>query len=578
MNSESIEEKNGPVWLSLAKRRWPIILLLLMSGTLNFYHLSWGVPSISGSWAYDTLEAKGPLAMAYSISHGEFWFSRYPAGHHLMLLAVNGPYLLYLKLVGGLSELSLQFPYGFDNPERRLSTLLLINRAVSALTGMGIVLLIYLLGRRLFGELSGLIAAAAIALNVIFIYHSHTVNTDVPYVFWMLLMLHFFVRALDSGELRNFVLLSIFAAIALCTKESVYGVLTGTALSLLVAAFRGKSLRSLGTMGIIRTAFDRRHLIGLGIFILVVAIISCFASGVGYWFAKYDWVVDQMQVSRTVYPHSSSIDVIKISGILSDISEAFGYPLAILLFAGAIWTFLRYWRKSWPFLAPIICYYLVFQRNYWDAYRFSMPQMVFLALLGAPLIACLIRGGSRSGDGDNSAAIKLLQRAPLRAILRVAVAGVFGFTALHAATLPWLLENDSKYAAEAWLRQNTKPGETIEILFEMSCPRVPDWLTAFYPEYMEDRTPETAAKLVAARRSDYIVVPGGRLKPDEYPQDFGGIRAPIARRLMEKIVEWLESGSSGYERAAIFKTKPLLDIPVSHDTINPLIVIYRKKQ
>ncbi|MBN2208796.1 MAG: glycosyltransferase family 39 protein [Candidatus Coatesbacteria bacterium] len=551
--------------LSWLRCKWPIVALLLISGALNFYHLDWGLPNGAVSWAHDAITPTGPLYTAYTIANSQFWRSRYPAGHHVLLLAIDAPYIAYLHLKGAFGSFATDYPYGFSDPERSLTVLFLADRAVSAIMGVGIVLLLYLIGRRRSGELAGLFSAAAIALNVIFIYHSHTTNVDIPYLFWMMLALYFFDRALESGELRHFVLLSLFGAVSLCTKESVVGVLVGMAIPLVWVVLRERRWKGHGVVGIARVIGDKRLLTGLATFLITFGLVGCSLTGVGYWFAKYGWAMANVEGS-IAHSEQGIRDLVKLPGIANDVVRSFGLPLCLFLFIGAIWACLKRGERATSYLVLMVSYYLVFQRNYWDAIRFSMPQMVFLALLGAPFIAYLIQGRIPFTDALSLRANRVLRLAPARAMVRVIVAGVLGYTVLHAATLPWLLSRDSRYAAEAWLQKNARKGQTIEFLSPFSIPifRPPQWMTVRIVADPKDMTPEK----LAASGADLLAVDAEGFAPERCPDEFRSIVGPMAKAL--------ESGESGYERAAVLKTRPLLDIPLSHYTINPLIVIYRK--
>jgi len=551
-------------WL---RRRWPIVVLLVISGTLNFYHISWGLPNGSTSWAWDANTPVSPLRMAYLITRCQFYFSKYPAAHSLLLLGLNAPYIAYLYITGDFKDPAKKYPYGFVDPERSLTVLFLIDRAVSAIMGVGIVLLLYLIGRRRFGEIAGLFSGAAIALNVIFIYHSHTTNVDVPYLFWMMLTLYFFDRALESAELRHFVLLSIFAAISVCTKESVIGVLAGMLIPLVWVALRGRRWRGLGVGGVIRAVGDKRLLLGLATFLIAFAVVGCAVPGLGYWFAKLRWASPQFDLSGEHVAATGGVkDLRVIPAVFSYISRSFGIPMSALLWLGALWLTVSFIKHIWPYVILAISYYYVFLRNWSSSsYRFSMPEMVLLALLGAPLIACLIKGRISFPGKMSALTNRIVRVGAIRLTARVIIAGVFGYTLVHAATMPWLLSHDARYSAEAWLEKNAKPGQTVELLMgETSSPRPPQWMTIVKLDKKTDRTPEG----VAARRSDFLIVSGRGLRPDQYPEGF--------HFDIEPVVKELESGELGYKRVAMFKTRPLIDIPLSHNTINPLIVIYKK--
>ncbi len=554
--------------LSWLKCRWPIVALLLISGCLNFYHLDWGLPNGATSWAYDALTPIASLKLGYYVLKAQLCpWGHYPAGHLLLLGAVNAPYIGYLFLTGQFGSPSREYPFGFADPERDLTTLFLMDRAVSALMGVGIVLIIYLLASRKFGKLAGLVSGASIALNTIFIYHSHTTNVDIPYLFWMMLSLYFFDRALESGQLRDFVLLSVFAAVSLCTKEIVVGVLVGMVIPLIWVVLRGRRLKELGVLGVVRAIADKRLLIGLAAFLITVGLVGCAVMGIGYWVAKFTWAMPQTKGSPALGSGQIENDVSLIPEIAREIAAPFGLPLAVLLVIGAVWSSVRLRARVWPYLILIASYYLVLQRNWCDHhYRFSMPQSIFVALLGAPLIAYLIQGRVPSSGERSTRVNRVLRLAPVKAVVCVVIAGVFGYTVIHGATLPWLLSHDPRYSAEAWLEQNTKEGQTIELLTGVESPRPPKWMTVLKIEDPEQRSPEK----IAARGSDFVAVSGIWFDFKICLQDPSGKMVPL--------LKLFDFGALGYECAAMFKTQPFLDIPVSHSSTNPLIIIYRRSK
>jgi len=547
---------------------WPIVVLLLVSAALNFYHLDWGLPNGATSWAWDANTPVSPLRMAYLISRCQFYFSKYPVAHNVLLLGLSAPYIAYIHMNGEFKDPVKEYPYGFSDPERSLAILFLIDRAVSALMGVGIVLLLYLIGRRRFGELAGLISAAAIALNVIFIYHSHTTNVDIPYLFWMMVALYFFDRALESGELKHFVLLSVFAAISLCTKESVVGVLVGMVIPLAWVVLRGRRWKGLGVIGVIQAIADKRLLIGLATFLIAFGLVGCAVPGLGYWFAKLSWASPQFEVSgeHVVRTGAAIKDLRIMATIFGYVSRSFGIPMSALLWLGALCLIIGSWRHIWPYMILSVSYYVVFLRNWTSSsYRFSMPQFIFLALIGAPLIAYIIQGRIPFPGRTTAVANRILRLGAVRATARVLIVGVFSYSLLYAATMPWLLSHDARYAAEAWLENNAQKGQTIELLMgEISSPRPPQWMTTVKLDKKRDRTPEA----VATRGSDFMIMSGLQLTPQQYPKHFHFDILPV--------VKALESGALGYERVAMFKTRPFIDIPLSHSTINPLIVIYKR--
>src|SRR6266852_1676845 len=130
-----------------APRRW-LAAVLLISLCINTVGLRWGLPNDNTTWAADAFQPMAPMAIGKHALGGEPWNSgwfyfKYPLGHPLLLLAAQAPYLLWQLGTGQLHAPKSTYPYGFRNPERALSGLALITRAVSVLMGVGLVGLAY---------------------------------------------------------------------------------------------------------------------------------------------------------------------------------------------------------------------------------------------------------------------------------------------------------------------------------------------------------------------------------------------------------------------------------------------------
>ncbi len=79
----------------------------------------------------------------------------------------------------------------------------LIGRSISALADVLTILVLFLLGRRLYGRWVGLLAAALYAVAVFPIQQSHFWTVDAFTTFWVTLALYFAVRALDGASVRR---------------------------------------------------------------------------------------------------------------------------------------------------------------------------------------------------------------------------------------------------------------------------------------------------------------------------------------------------------------------------------------
>ncbi len=97
---------------------------------------------------------------------------------------------------------------------------LLIGRALAALFDLGTVALTFALGRRVFGEGVGLLAAAFVALMVTHVQQAHFYTADVPLAFFVVGTLLFAACLAEDGRRHQALLAGAWAGLALGTKFS----------------------------------------------------------------------------------------------------------------------------------------------------------------------------------------------------------------------------------------------------------------------------------------------------------------------------------------------------------------------
>ncbi|MDY7078672.1 MAG: glycosyltransferase family 39 protein, partial [Chloroflexota bacterium] len=95
-----------------------------------------------------------------------------------------------------------------------------VGRMLSALADLGTVFLVYLIGRRLYGESVGLLAAAFAALTAFSIQQAHFFTVDSMACFFVTLTVYFSVRAGRSGSWTDFGLAGLATGLATACKVS----------------------------------------------------------------------------------------------------------------------------------------------------------------------------------------------------------------------------------------------------------------------------------------------------------------------------------------------------------------------
>jgi mannosyltransferase len=108
-------------------------------------------------------------------------------------------------------------------------------RSLSALFGVAVVPVAYLIGRELASRRTGLILAAFVAVNPMLIWYSQEARSYALLVFFCAFSLYFFLRALDGARGRDLAVWAIASSLALCSHYFAVFPVAIEALWLLVA-------------------------------------------------------------------------------------------------------------------------------------------------------------------------------------------------------------------------------------------------------------------------------------------------------------------------------------------------------
>lgn len=207
----------GPATPPSRKRTWAgfrgqalLLLILILGGYLRFVGINWDEnthlhPDERFLTLVETsIQIPGGLSEYFDTDHSPL--NPHNTGHTFF---VYGTFPIFL--VRYLGEWLGRT--GYDEIH-------LVGRAASAAFDLVSILLIYLIGRRLHSERVGLLAALLTALSVLLIQHAHFFVVDPIANSFMLAGIYFAVRAMDTGELRDFLLFGVALGLAVASKIS----------------------------------------------------------------------------------------------------------------------------------------------------------------------------------------------------------------------------------------------------------------------------------------------------------------------------------------------------------------------
>ena len=241
------------------------------------------------------------------------------SGHWLEIESNGGPALEHPPLFSWM-EAALFIPFGFSDPIAKLP---------SALCGIGVILLVAWLGRRLTGDaFTGVLAMFVMATSIYFVKYAARAMTDVPFTFFFLAAVCSWV--LSEDDPRWLLAAGAFAAMAQLTRA-----MAGLSVPLFFAADLWINPGRLG-----RPRPPLRYLIGLAL-IAFVPPIAWYAQWI-YRFGADFFLRENRYFNQEVY------------GALSPpwrrYTGAFEY----------IWMV---WKSYWPWLPAMISGIIFVIRN-----------------------------------------------------------------------------------------------------------------------------------------------------------------------------------------------------------------------
>ena len=491
-------------------------------------------------------------------------------------------------------------------PGEDLSDLRVAGRAVSAVADVFTVAMVFLLGSRLYGRRTGVLAALLAALAVMHIQLSHFFAVDTFLALFTIVAIYFMYRVARNGRLGDSLLAGAFVGLGLATKVSLAPILGAYVVAHLMYV-----LSALGNEGDPEVSLKERWdvairgFIGGGVASLVVLFIAQPYAFLD-WGTFYDNVIEQSEMVRRIrdYPYTRQyIDTTPYWYHVKQLATwGFGWPLGVVAWAGLLYVSLRgmRWRyglaylgAGWalpiaillvsmnflavsvasavalaaliatlPFrsrqsrvdvllLSWVVPYFLITGAFQVKFLRYMIPITPFLLLFGSRMLFDLWD--------------RVAPHSPaLRPWLMAGLALLVGSTAFYALSyMAVYREPHTTVRASHWINLNVPRGSTI--LKEHWEEGLPD-LDRYRHEELrlyEDDTPqkiqEVAQRLAAA---DYLVLYSNRL--------YGTIpRLPERYPLSTEYYYLLFSGKLGYELAHFETTYPeLLGVGFVDDTFS----------
>src|SRR5215212_2046949 len=457
----------------------------------------------------------------------------------------------------------------------------LVSRAVSATFDLLTTLLLFVVGRRLFGPAVGLAAALLQSLTVLHIQLSHFGTFDTFVVTLCLAAFYFALRANETNRWWEFALGGTMAGLAIASKLSALPILVVVALPLVEGIRRngwrigwreppaGELPPLLGVVIAVGCAIWAFRITQPYTFAgpspLAFALDPRWTADVRYWQDVQSGIADMppsdQWANRT--PLLFVVDNLVRWGM--------GVPLGV---TALVALFLAGWRvvttRCWPPTWQLILvgwpafHLLYYGTAFLKTGRYLLPAYPYLTLLAAALLVRPWRWGAATGRAQ-----RYLGYAPLVVVLLATAWYAVAFAGIYARP-------PTRIAASVWIYENVPPGSTRAT--ESWDDAIPYPLPGYpspsdYPEerldlYAEYNPEKLATLLAQLNRADYIGLTSNRV--------YGSIpRLPERYPMTSEYYRMLFSGELGFELVKTFASRPhFLGLELNDDNAEEAFTVY----
>ncbi|MBA7632973.1 hypothetical protein ES703_40529 [subsurface metagenome] len=252
----------------------------------------------------------------------------------------------------------------------------LIGRFVTALLGTGTVLLVYLIGTRMYSRKIGLVSALFLGFSFLHIFTSRIIKPDVLMVFFGCLSFLFAYLIYERGKTVDYILAVIFLALSVASKHTTVFLI----LPILLAHILGSLNRGRKASAIV---LDKRLLI------LLICIVGGFFLLRSYGILRDLGILQFLKAAyrnfRRGEPGRPGPEDVNswLFYLRTSLSGGMGWPLALCSLAGVAYGIWRHKKKDILLLCfPFVFFAFIGSLTY-HADHYILPILPFLVILAA---------------------------------------------------------------------------------------------------------------------------------------------------------------------------------------------------
>jgi YYY domain-containing protein len=507
----------------------------------------------------------------------------------------------------------------------------LVGRGLAAFFDVGTVLLIFLIGRRLYGSKVGLLAALLLATAAFPIQNAHFFVVDPFLTFFATLTLYFCVRIAQQGGGWNYALAGL--ALGFATASKVTGVAMAPVIGLAALIHHWPAMVQLGRRAglypspapaerpgekLLRQLQDMRGqalaerpgekrwskvLLPLvpPAFGLLLALFVAFCtfrvaqpyafetprwSDLAFWSIRLNprWVADQRNQNNLLGGEASfppSVQWIGRTAYLHPLQNmvlwGMGPALGLAAWGGFLYVLWRaVFRREASHLLPafwVAIYFLFMGRQFSLYMRYFLPMYGPLALFAAYLLFDVWRA-AKEGNFGWLGALRPKVRHALARTAKAAVVAVVALAVLWGLAFASIYTRPvTRVTASHWINQNIPAGSAIATEawdddLPLGLPGGHSYRTVSLGVVEVDSTQKLAQMADALDQADYISISSNRA--------YGSLtRVPAAYPMMVRYYDALFAGDLGFRKVATFTSYPgLLGISVPDDSAEESFTVY----
>ena len=406
--------------------------VLLLSFGLGVVGIWWGLPGYRG-WAPDEILPSRVLEGMAQYFSGD-WVEKYPPLHYYLLSLLYLPFVILYKI--RLIDVSHLPTY---------TVLFYLGRFLSLAMAAGAVYLVYRCGLEIYDRRSSLLAALITALIVPFVYHAKIANVDLPYTFWFLWSVYFFIRILKTHRTKYYVLFSLTAICSIGTKDQAYGLYILPPLLIIVSQWLEKK-RAGEPRAFARSLFNTKNLLALAAAVGAFLIIHNIFFNAEGLLNHVRLIGGRMSRDYRMFENTPAGHLQLFWETLRQVRYSLGWPLFIVCGLGLVSSLVPK-KKNFLLLSLTgfaISYYVFYINVILYNYdRFNLPICIVLSFFGGKALSDAL--GARTKFFKAKMACLVI---------------VIAYSVLYAASVDILMVKDSRYHIEKWMNASI-PGQAV---------------------------------------------------------------------------------------------------------------------